>query len=69
MGAPLQTLTMRLHVVGVGIGKLCCPYSGRVTHRIGDGVELTAVVTVTDPDHLAIGEADSRREAHGVQWW
>ena len=59
---------MRLHVVGVGIGKLGGDDGGRVPHRIGDGVELATIVTVTDPDHLAIGEAGGGREAHGVQW-
>jgi len=39
---------------------------GRMTSGVGQAVELAAVVTVTDPDHLAIGEAGGRREAHRV---
>ena len=52
------------NVVSVGIGKLCRPDGGRVTHGVSDTVELTAIVAVGNPDGLAVSKAGSRGEAH-----
>lgn len=42
------------------------PDRSGVTHGVGDGVEVAAVVAVGNPDGLAVTEAGGRREAHGV---
>ena len=50
------------------LSELCCPYGGRDArgvHQIGALIPGAAVVTVGDPDGLAILEAGSRGEAHG----
>jgi len=54
------------HVVGMCLSELRCPDGGRVTHRIGDGVELAAVVAVGDPHGLAVTKAGCLGEDHGL---
>ena len=39
-------------------------HGGGVTHGVGDGVELAAVVAVGNPDRLAIGKAGGGGESH-----
>ena len=49
------------------LGELCCPDCGGDAHRvdqIGILIPGAAVVTVGDPDGLAILEAGGRGEAH-----
>ena len=59
-------------LIMVNLGKLCRPYAGGdargVNHR-GALIPGGAVVTVGDPDGLAILEAGSRGEAHGRFVW
>jgi len=43
------------------------PYGGRVTHGVGDPIELAAVVAVGDPHGLAVAEAGGGGEAHRVR--
>ena len=54
------------HVVSMGISELRCPDRGGVTHGVGDGVELAAVVAVGDPHGLAVMEAGCLGEDHGL---
>ena len=52
------------HILLKGLGELGGEHGGRVTHRIGDGVKVAAVVAVGDPFSLTVREAGGRREAH-----
>jgi hypothetical protein len=47
------------------VGSVCLSELGRpdgsgVTHRVGDGVEVAAIVAVGNPDGLAVAEAGGR---------
>ena len=50
----------------MGISELRRPAGGRVPHRVSQTIEGAAIVTVGNPDDLAISEAGSRGEAHRV---
>ena len=52
----------------MGDSELGGPYGGGVTRRVGDGGELAAIVAVTNPHGLAVGEAGSGGEAHRIGW-
>jgi hypothetical protein len=54
------------NVGGEGLRPLGGEQGGRVTNGVSDTVELTAVVLVSDPHGLAIGEAGGGGEAHRV---
>jgi len=45
-----------------------CPLGGEqssgVPNGVGDPIELAAVILVSDPQDLAVGEAGGGREAH-----
>ena len=55
----------RLHVGGMDISELRCPYGGRHPVVGGQAVERFVVVLTGDPHGLAIGEAGGSREDHG----
>ena len=50
----------------MGISELRRPAGGRVPHGVSQTIEGAAIVTVGNPDDLAISEAGSRGEAHRV---
>jgi hypothetical protein len=57
------------HLPNVGavcLFKLGRPDGGRVTHGVGDGIELAAVVAIGNPDGLTVTESGGRRETHRV---
>lgn len=53
-------------ILSVCLSELRGPDRSGVTHGVGDGVEVAAVVTVGDPHGLAVTEAGSGGEAHRV---
>ena len=51
------------HLISINLSELCCPHcsrDARGVHQIGALIPGGAVVTVGDPDHLAVREAGGR---------
>ena len=47
-------------LISVCLSELGGPDGSGVTHRVGDGIEVAAIVTVGNPDGLAVAEAGGR---------
>lgn len=55
------------NVGGVCLSEGLSPDSGGVTHGVGDGGEVAAIVAVGDPHGLAVTKAGSGGETHWVR--